>query len=150
MLIGKETKAKQMITKAQISALTMPLCHFIGHDQQIALIKGLKGEDSQYFIEKLTEYAKRIQNMPKTYEQENKGNKAIVSLHYFTGNCDWWILEKDVDTDGEGQIQAFGFANLGYGSELGYISISELIQNNCELDLHFTPITVEELKNTWK
>jgi len=138
-----------MITQKQISALTMPLCHFIGHNQQKAIIQGLKGEESQYFIDKLTEYALRVQNMPKTYEQDGKGNQAIVYLHYFIGNCDWWILEKDMDTNNEGQIQAFGFANIGYGAELGYINISEILENNGELDLHFKPVTVEELKKTW-
>lgn len=139
-----------MITKAQILNLIVPLINFIGENQLQAIINGLKGEDTQYFVDKLTEYAKRIETMPKTYEQDGKGDQTIVYLHYFGPNCDWWITEKDVDTDNEGQIQAFGFAKFGYVAELGYISISELIQNNCELDLHFQPITVEELKNTWK
>lgn len=136
-----------MITKAQILNLIVPLTNFIGENQLQAIIQGLKGEESNYFIEKLTEYALRIKNMPKTYEQDGKGDRTIVYLHYFTGNCDWWITEKDMDTY---QIQAFGFANLGYGAELGYISIKEIIQNNCELDLHFQPITVEEFKKSWK
>jgi hypothetical protein len=32
-----------------------------------------------------------------------------------------------------------GAANLGYGAELGYISLPELLAAGAELDLHFTP-----------
>jgi hypothetical protein len=38
-------------------------------------------------------------------------------------------------------------ADLGYGAELGYISIEELIKNSVEIDLHWKPITLKELKN---
>jgi hypothetical protein len=48
---------------------------------------------------------------------------------YFTGGCDWWIVEKDSDPDHAGQAQAFGIADLGMGAELGYISIPELLEN---------------------
>ena len=51
---------------------------------------------------------------------------------------------------GEGQIQAFGLANLGYGAELGYICIKELIEHGIELDLYWTPKTLGEVKNRGK
>jgi hypothetical protein len=67
-------------------------------------------------------------------------------LHYFRGSCDWYIMEKDIDSHGDGQSQAFGLADLGYGGELGYISIQELCECGVELDLHFKPISFGELK----
>ena len=84
--------------------------------------------------------------MPQTYEQDGMGEQAIAHLHYFTSGCDWYITERDSDPDGEGQIQAFGSANLGYGPELGYISIKELLENGAELDLYFTPCTLSSLR----
>jgi len=58
---------------------------------------------------------------------------------------DWYITEKDM---GDEQIQAFGLADLGMGfPELGYISIEELVENGVELDLHWTPKTLAEVKS---
>lgn len=103
----------------------------------------LSGEESQFFVDKLVQMAELVSTMPKTYEQDGKGDGAIVSLHYFINSCDWYITERDIEED---QLQAFGLANLGFGGELGYISISELITLNVELDLHFTPKTLREVK----
>lgn len=62
-----------------------------------------------------------IDSMPRTYEQEGKGDQAMVYLHYFTGGCDWWILEKDAgaptDDPEDFQAQAFGIANIGYDAD---------------------------------
>src|SRR5258705_12608941 len=96
--------------------------HFIGESQQQAILECLKGEERDWFHEKIKEYSKRIETMPKTYEQDGKGDAAIAYLHYFTPSADWWITERDCE---EEQQQAFGLADLGYGAELGYISIVE-------------------------
>jgi len=120
-----------------------PLRGFISRSQALAIGQCLMGEEGEWFEEKMTAMAKLIAEMPTLYQQDGKGDAAIVSLHYFTGGCDWYILEKDSEPE---QHQAFGFANIGYGAELGYISIVELVENNVELDLHFTPCTVGELK----
>ena len=81
--------------------------------------------------------AKIFENMPVTYEGTD-----IAYLHYFSGNCDWYILEKDCLPY---QLQAFGYVNLGWGYECGYISIIELIENNIQLDLFFTPQPIKKL-----
>lgn len=75
---------------------------------------------------------------------DRKPKEPTYHLHYFFRGCDWYIQEKDIDSE-DGQIQAFGLANLGYGFELGYISIQELVENGVELNLHFTPCTREKL-----
>lgn len=107
---------------------------------------GLRGEESKYFADKFFEMAKRINEMPITYEQDGKGDQAIAYLHYFGGAMDFYITEKDAGSEDEpGQHQAFGLANHGHGAELGYISIVELIANGIELDLHFTPCKLAEL-----
>lgn len=118
---------------------------FLGQ-QQLEVIGALaRGEEGAFFVAKMQEYAERVRTMPKTYDQENVAD-PIGYLHYFLGNMDWYITERDVDTDGAGQVQAFGSANLGYGAELGYISIPELLENGVELDLHFTPAPLSTLK----
>lgn len=112
-----------------------------------AIGDGCRSEEKQFFFDKIVEMAGIISTMPKTYEQDGKGNEAIVYLHYFRGNQDWYITEKDMETPEEpGQYQAFGLADLGYGGELGYISIVELVKAGVELDLYFKPRTLAEIK----
>ena len=81
--------------------------------------------------------------MPITYEQDGKGNDAIIYLHYFDGSNDWFISEKDIGSE---QIQAFGLVSLDFNeSELGYISIKELLENEIEFDLNWTPTKIKDL-----
>jgi len=103
------------------------------------------GEECEFFRNKIVEMDKLISSMPKTYEQDGKGNEAIVYLHYFKRNGDWYITEKDMEVE---QLQAFGYVKWsGYDGELGYISIEELRGNDVELDLYWTPKTLKEVKS---
>lgn len=123
----------------------MNLSNFINKNQlKIINYNASHGEERSYFKTMIINLNNRIQTMPKTYETDGQGNNTIVYLHYFNSNSDWYILEKDQENE---QHQAFGLADLGLGfPELGYISIKELIDNNIELDLYWTPITLGEIK----
>lgn len=127
----------------QATAAALILRHYIGTSQLLVLSQSCRGEERQFFLDKLCELAQRVHAMPRVYEQEGKGDEAIAFLHYFTGSCDWWITERDTTDE---QHQAFGLANLGYGGELGYISIAELIDAGAELDLYFQPKPLKEVK----
>ena len=106
----------------------------------------LRGEESEYFAETINRLVGVWDAMPTSYQTDGQGKEAVAKLHYFTGGCDWWIVEKDIDTDGEGQIQAFGVADLGQGyRELGYINLVEILAAGAELDFHYTPKTVGEI-----
>jgi hypothetical protein len=94
------------------------------------IFSGLQGEESGYFEQ-------------VSYETDGQGDNAVVYLHYFLNGCDWYITEKDMEDD---QLQAFGYANLGYGGELGYISIQEIVTVGAELDLHWTPKPLKDCK----
>jgi hypothetical protein len=98
---------------------------FMGNNQ-VEVIKELsKGEEGEYFEEVAEKLVSTFKTMPKTYGQDGKGDDAVVYLHY----------------------QAFGMANMGYAyAELGYINIEELKANNVELDFHWTPKTIGEIK----
>ena len=131
--------------------LIQSLTDFIG-PSQLACLKGLlRGEEGDWFKMKLSEIASLIATMATTGQQDGKGDQAIVYLHYFVGGCDWWITEKDIgfadDAHGTGQIQAFGLVDLGYGPELGYISLPEVFSVGAELDLHWKIKTLAELKS---
>lgn len=137
----------QAIPMAAVTAAIKQLHPFINPQQMRVMADACRGEEGDWFKAKFLELQALIASMPKTYEQDGKGDQAVISLHYFTGGCDWWITEKDAETpDQPGQHQAFGLADLGYGAELGYISIIELLENGAELDLHFAPRTIAKLK----
>lgn len=120
---------------------------FMGAGQWGAIRAGAAGEEAAFFAGKVAEMAAVIAAMPKTYETDGQGAAAVAGMHYFVGGCDWYIVELDASAgDGNGHAQAFGLANLGYGTELGYISIPEILRAGAELDLHWTPRTVGELR----
>jgi hypothetical protein len=116
---------------------------FIGHSQRMAISEGIQSEEAQYFIDKVCGIFDAIQAMPKTYDQDGLGDNAVVHLHYFIGGCDWYITEKDMEDD---QWQAFGYADLGYGGELGYISLIEITRARAEIDFHWAPVTLAAVK----
>ena len=136
-----------MKDKARIIENVKTLNDFIGVRQLDTMTSALRGEEGDFFEAKIEEYANRVRDMHKTYEQDGKGDEAIVHLHYFYGGFDWYITEKDMGdgSDDTTQYQAFGYADMGF-PELGYISIAELIQSNIELDLYWTPRTLGEVK----
>lgn len=122
--------------------------HYISKNQ-IDIIRQIgRGEEGAHMLAILTELEQAIDNMPKTYETDGLGDAAPVTLHYFLGGSDWFIIEKDAgcpDDDAEDlgkQYQTFGFVCLNgdrQSAELGYIPVQELIENNVELDLYYKP-----------
>lgn len=136
---------------AQLYKAAKTLQPFINEGQLIVMVEGATcGEEKEYFIEKIHEYAKRIDEMPHSYQTDGQGKNAIAHLHYFLGGCNWYITEKDMGCDTDEikgvQHQAFGLADLGMGyPELGYISIDEIIKNGGEFDLHWTPKALKDI-----
>lgn len=77
----------------------------------------------------------RLAKIPRLYETEGIPLKdKQIHLHFFLGNCDWYIAEYD------GEDLFFGFAILNgdhLNSEWGYISFMELRSinfNGLEID----------------
>lgn len=68
-------------------------------------------------------YPADVVSWPGLYETDNGSavaEKPFVA-HYFHGGMDWYIAEID-QKNGE----AFGYVDLGYGGEFGYIDMQEL------------------------
>jgi hypothetical protein len=65
---------------------------FISSEQLAVLEMNLKGEEKDYFKNLLNELENTLKTMPKTYEQDGKGENSIIYLHYFLGNFDWFII----------------------------------------------------------
>ena len=128
-------------TKEAIQALKF-LQSFICPEQMLVLTQLIDGAEQEFFVEKVIELAERIKGMPKTYDTDGLGLEAVAYLHYFKNGFDWYITEKDMEPE---QLQAFGLVKM-FEEEYGYISIEELIASGVEMDLHFTPTALKELK----
>ncbi|WP_112077205.1 hypothetical protein [Haemophilus influenzae] len=113
--------------------------------QQAKCIKSLlNSEEQDFFIEAVDRIYSIMQVMPKILEQDGKGDNAIAYLHYFTANTDFYITEKDIEDE---ITQAFGLVSfVSDYPEIGYISIEEVIKAEAEIDLHFEPKTLGEIK----
>jgi len=141
------TMAIPIPTGSKHSQDAITLNAFIGRSQLKCLFSFLRrGEERDYYRDLVRGMIETIDNMPKVYQQDGLGDKAVAHLHYFGGSADFWITEKDVGTEDQEQHQAFGLCDLGYGAELGYVSIREIIDNGMELDLNWHPKTIEEIK----
>ncbi len=153
MHVGDKPAAEpKPATRTQGLAALDALAAFM-HPRQIKVVRNcMYGEERQFFIDKMIELAAQVKAMPHTYQQDGLGEQAIAHLHYFVGGCDWWITEKDKgdseDTAPNLQIQAFGYACLGDPTcaELGYVSLPEILNAGAELDFHWNPTALAEIK----
>src|SRR5262245_36116275 len=100
------------ITKEQGFAALKTLQPFMGRRQYSFVAHCMEGEEQQFFFDKMVELADVVAQMPKSYETDGMGNKAVARLHYFGGAMDFYVTEKDSDPDGEGQRQAFGWVDI--------------------------------------
>ena len=103
-----------------------------------------------------------VQEMPRLYKQDGKGDQATVHAHLFGPIGDFYLTE--VNEEG---TEAFGWSRLTgmpEMAELGYISINELkdllkkytdkpslltVKYMVERDLYFTKDTLENIKKRW-
>lgn len=131
------------MTDKEFNAAAIFIGNFIHPMQRQVMTESALGEEGEWFKSKFVELAQTIASMPVTYEQDGKGNDAVAYLHYFhPAGWDWYITEKDME---DGVSQAFGLV-YGHECELGYISITEIVNAGAELDLNFQPATLREIK----
>ena len=135
--------------------IVMPFISQHQIDGLTRLYRSEKKGGAQEIVDRL---AVIIQAMPGTYETDDiKTDDKIIHLHYFKGNYDGFIAEKDKgskdDERPNQQTQAFGYAifNDDYiNGEWGYINIEELKQENVELDFYWDPKPFSEVKKRWE
>jgi hypothetical protein len=138
-----QSQKQKPVAMLEAAAAARRIKDFITPAQLEVIGNACRGEEREFFKAKLVELSNIIETMPVTYQTDGQGDQAIVHLHYFAGAGDWYITERDRETE---QLQAFGEADLGYGGELGYISIVELLACGAELDLHWTPKSLNAIK----
>ena len=140
MALAEPPKSKP---KKDYAAAHQKMKPFMSNQQWAHVAELMKGEEGEFFQDKMIELAGIIETMPRTGKV---APQPIVHLHYFRGSADWHITELDKgapdDTPEQFMTQCFGRANL-FGDpstgEWGYISIPEVVQCGAELDFHWTP-----------
>ena len=94
------------------------------------------------------DYLEKHLPTPRT-DGESASDMATVKLFTPDAGCTWKLSEYDPDSG-----LAFGYCDLGMGpycSELGYVSIPELLERRgalglpVERDLYYTPELISEL-----
>ena len=69
-------------------AAGLAIRRFFSRDQFLAVAFASdpnNGDEADFFLSKLIDLAQQIDTMPKTYEQDGKGDQATAYLHYFLG-----------------------------------------------------------------
>lgn len=131
----KKTVEKESET---ITPLSAEAKLFIPKFQEKIIRTNIEFEDARVRVNEI------VASMPKTHEtDEIKLKNKIAYLHYFYGNSDWYIFEKD---KGDGpsdkrQTQAFGAVRMNDPMfEYGNVNIEDIVEGSkVELDLYFTP-----------
>lgn len=94
-------------------------------------------------------YIRQSDALPPLYANDGQGEAAMARVKLFnpTGAGTWYLSEYDPETR-----TAFGITNLGYGPELGYVSMEELCALRgmfnlpIERDIHWTPRPLSECR----
>jgi hypothetical protein len=116
---------------------------------QLAALEQLsRGEEGEYFLKLVVDLAARIRSVPAIDQGPEVTNDSPVVLHYVFQGSDWYVFElQHVPEDDV--VLGFGWAILGGDyqmAELGCISVSELLTCGVELDLHFAPKTLGQVR----
>jgi len=106
----------------------------------------LRGEERLHFAEKMTEFRKIAESMPRLRTTDGQGGDAVVALHYFAnGAGDWWVTEWEPRDYAFGLCDPFGDPHC---MELGSLSLEEMAESpRVELDLHWRKgTTIDQAK----
>jgi hypothetical protein len=117
-------------------------------EQQKVFEEALRGEEKEFFSEKLEEFKKNWSDMPNIHGQEHKSDEAIAYLHYFKNDFHIYLTERDPES-----LEVFGLMGRIGGDqdrEKGYQSIENIREAGFELDLHFTPATLNAIMEAEK
>jgi hypothetical protein len=86
--------------------------------------------------------------LPPLYSQDGKGMDAIAQVKFFTPDSNWTWYASEFD----GTDIFFGLHVVGFDTEMGYFSLSELssvrgpLGLRIERDRYFTPKPLRECK----
>lgn len=116
---------------------------FMPTSQALCFINGLNGAEGSYFKDVAKRISEVIAKAPAIYETDGHGDSVKPVLHYFFGNVDIYVTEIDKNSR-----EHFGYTDLGYGLEAGYIDLEYIFKAIplINLDFNFKPLKISEYK----
>ena len=120
---------------------------FMPDSQAKCFLSGLSGSESSYFQDVAKKISKVILKAPAIYETDGRGDKVKPVLHYFWGNTDIYITEIDKESN-----EYFGYTNIGYGFEAGYIDLDYIFKAIplINLDFNFKPLKIKDYRKKFE
>ena len=120
---------------------------FMPDSQAQCFLSGLSGSESSYFQDVAKKISKTVSKAPVIYETNGRGDKVKPVLHYFWGNVDIYITEIDKSSN-----EHFGYTNIGYGLEAGYIDLDYIFKSIplINLDFNFKPLKIKDYKKKFE
>ena len=128
--------------RTQDSTLLLMLRPYLNRNQRLGLVQLLCGEEGAWHRQRLREMLNIISSIPALYATDSQGDAAVAHLHYFMPNADFYFTELDRERE---DLPGFGLAVIT-DAELGYMNLREVLANGGELDLHWTPKTIGEVR----
>ena len=120
---------------------------FMPKSQALCFINGLNGAEGSYFQDVAKKISAVIEQGPAIYETDGHGDSVKPVLHYFYGNTDIYVTEIDKNSR-----EHFGYIDLGYGLEAGYIDLEYIFKAIplINLDFNFEPLKISEYKKNYE
>lgn len=138
-------ESQMLKTKKALALLDGLLARFMGVSQREAVRSFLRGEEGDFYADKMIHLAGLIEAMPRLYATETLGDDAPVTLRYFHGSATWYAIEREDKVEQGNTL--FAYASLwGQDWELGYTDLDEIIEAGAELDFHFEPRPLGQVK----
>ena len=116
---------------------------FMPTSQALCFMDGLRGSEGSYFNDVAKKISEVIAKAPDIYETDGKGEEVKPALPYFGGNVDIYVTEIDKSSN-----EHFGYTNIGYGLEAGYIDLDYIFESMpmINLDFNYKTRSISELK----
>lgn len=120
--------------------------------QAEAIKSNLRGEEGEYFMQLLCDLAEQFMFAPRTYDQSDVRD-PIAHFHYFKGGYDCYVTELDIgdpecpDDLTQHQVRAYArYDHMPEYAELSYAHFPELFESKVDLDFHWEPTPLSEIK----
>ena len=120
---------------------------FMPDSQAQCFLSGLRDADKDYFYSVAKNISELISKAPAIYETDGKGEEIKPVLHYFYGDVDIFVTEIDKESN-----EHFGYTNIGYGLEAGYIDLDYIFKSIpfINLDFNFKPLKIKDYRKKFE
>lgn len=112
-------------------------------DDRLFFYVGFYWSDDETDLSSFRNILINIESLPEACEQRELKMNATAYLHYFSDNCDWYVIEKSF----EGVVMdSFCYIVLNGDMKNGRFDRMRNFSKECKLDMHFKPSILRDIK----